>query len=89
MIHACSKCSFSELWMAFLTCGAEVHDGALFECVPIHHGHVHGVVDGPDHQLVLGEGQEVLQDAEVSDRVENWLDYKIAGKGNCNFLQFM
>ena len=41
---------------------------------------VHAVVDGSDHQLILGEGEEVLQDAGSRDGIINWLYYEVAGK---------
>ena len=55
-------------------------DGALFERVLIHLIHGEGVVYGSDHQLVLGEGQEVLQEAKLSYRIKNRLHYEVAGK---------
>ena len=62
------------------TCSAEVDNGALFERVIIHLIHGEGVVDGPDHQLVLSEGEEVLQEAKLSYRIKNRLHYEVAGK---------
>ena len=60
------------------TWSTEFYEWTLSEDIVIKG--VHAVVDGSDHQLILGEGEEVLQDAGSRDGIINWLYYEVAGK---------
>ena len=43
---------------------------------------VESVIASPHHQLILGEGEEVLQDAGGGYWIINWLHYVVTGKVN-------
>ena len=60
------------------TWGVKFYGWTLLEDILLHI--VESVVDGPHYQLILGEGEEVLQDEGGGYRIINWLYYEVAGK---------